>query len=105
METFTETCVKCDYGDYYTHFGIHKDHAHIWGNKVEDVLEVKMCISENQSPPNRNKQEYWGWYDFEQKEFTMIYPNYKMLFVCFPYGIEIEEKHNKGKAYRLEIIN
>lgn len=26
-------------------------------------------------------------------------------FVCFPYGIEIEEKHNKGKAYRLEIIN
>lgn len=105
MEVFIKTCVKCDYGNHYTHFGIDKRYAYVWGNKSEDVLEVKMCISENQSPPNENEQEYWGWYDFEQKEFTMIYPNYKLLSVCFPYGIQIEEKNNRGKAYRLEIVN
>lgn len=57
--TFTVTCVKSDYGDFFTDFGIHKDHAHIWGVKGEDVLEVKMCVSENQSPPDWNAQEYW----------------------------------------------
>ena len=106
METaFTVTCVKSDYGDFFTDFGIHKDHAHIWGVKGEDVLEVKMRVSENQSPPDWNAQEYWGWYDFELKEFSLIFPNYKLLFVCFPYGIKSAEDCGKGKAYRLEIIN
>lgn len=105
MEIFTKTCVKCEYSNYYIHFGINKKVASIYGNKSEDILEVKMCISENQSPPNKNEQEYWGWYDFEKKEFTMIYPNYLLLFICFPYGIDIEERNNRGKAYRLEIIN
>lgn len=102
--TFTATCTKADYGDFFTDFGIHKDHAHIWGAKSEDVLEVKMCISENQSPPDWNAQEYWGWYDFELKEFSLIFPNYKLLFVCFPYGIKSAEDCGKGKAYRLKII-
>lgn len=72
--------------------------------KSEDVLEVKMCISENQSAPDWNAQEYWGWYDFELKEFSLIFPNYKLLFVCFPYGIKSAEDCGKGKAYRLEIV-
>ena len=103
-EIFIKTCTKSKYGNYYTHFGIDKKFVNIWGNKLEDILEVKMCISENQSLPNINEQEYWGWYDFERKEFTIIYSNYKQFSVCFPYGIKVEEDSNKGKAYRLKIV-
>lgn len=100
---FTRTCVKSENG-YYTHFGINAAHASVWGNKEEDVLTVILKVSDNQSSPNTHTQEYWGWFDNTDNEFTLIYANYLQLSVCFAYGIKTEEEIGRGKAYRLEIV-
>ncbi len=98
--------IKGDNG--YKHFGIHQKSASLCGYKPEDIVELNMAISNNQIKPDPNDvnmvPDYWGWFDNEDKKFTLIYPKLFLLNMCFPYGIEIEENRNKGKAYRLEII-
>ena len=69
-----------------------------------------MKISEDQSLPrsqdekNNENPDYWGWYDYEKQDFIFIYPKRFILDMCFPYGIEREERSETGKAYRLELI-
>lgn len=94
-------------GNFYEHFGIHESLVNLYGNKPEDIVELHMKISEDQSIPkkdNNNIPDYWGWYDYEKKEFTLIYAKRFLLDICFPYGIKAYEKNNRGKAYRLIII-
>lgn len=70
-----------------------------------------MRISEDQSIPNfqdeKNSKnpDYWGWYDYKEQKFTLIFPKRFLLDMCFPYLIAWEEKWGTGKAYRLQIIN
>lgn len=97
-------------GEYFEHFGIREVTASLYGKKKEEILEVKLTISEDQSipPPPQNDpavltSDYWGWWDNEDKAFTMIYQKRFLLDMCFPYGIEASEEKGKGKAYRLEV--
>lgn len=96
---------------YYHHFGINEMSASLYGNKVAEIENLKMKMSDNQEPPAKNsnidstKPDYWGWYDNEEQKFLLIFPAYFMLNMCFPYGMKVEEEAGKGKAYRLEIIN
>lgn len=91
----------------YHHFRIHSSIATIYGDKPEDIVNLKFKISNNQeinSDTDVKDNDYWGFYDFSKEEFILIYPQYFILNMCFPYGMEIEEKRNIGKAYRIEII-
>lgn len=91
----------------YNHFGICPTLASMYGDKPEDIDVVEFKISENQVViynDNTMIADYWGWYDNEHKDFTMIYAKRFLLDMCFPYGIKASEDHNQGKAYRLEII-
>jgi hypothetical protein len=105
--TFNTTAVKNDDGHYY-HFGINRSFASIYGAKPEDVEDIKMKISDDQTIPKSDNKDidvdYWGWYDFNSKYFSMIYPKRFLLNMCFAYGIEASEKSEQGKSYRLEII-
>ena len=89
----------------YTHFGIHPMIASLYGDDPKDIINVKIEISKDQKKPNPEGPyvgaDYWGWYDFEKKKFTMIYAQYFLLNMCFPYGLKTEEERNIGKAYRL----
>jgi len=49
------------------------------------------------------KSAYWGWKDFEKKEYCMIYPHKAGTEMCFPYGPKAEEKRGKGKLVNLVI--
>lgn len=95
-------------GNHYHHFGINRNFASIYGDKSEDVEDVKLKISDDQSLPKKNDNsmdtDYWGWYDYERQDFTMIYPKRFLLDICFAYGIKASEDHNQGKSYRLKII-
>ena len=103
-------------GKNFEHFGIRPITASVYGNKVSDIVEVELSIADNQdippSPqddPKINEPDYWGWWDNEKQDFTMIYAKRFLLDMCFPVGIEATEKHYKGKtwegkAYRLNVI-
>lgn len=104
-KTFKKNAVLDENGNY-RHFGIHPVTASLYGDKVEDIVELTMKISDNQSEPDNETMiaDYWGWFDNEENEFSLIYPKYFLLNMCFPYGIKILEAQGRGKAYRLEII-
>jgi len=95
-------------GKHYEHFGIIKELVNIYGHKAEDVCDVELKISSDQRLPVPNdgdmNHDYWGWFDFERQEFSMIYPKRFLLNMCFAYGIEASEEAKQGKAYRLEQI-
>ena len=91
----------------YHHFGIHPKTASLYGDKVEDIVNVTLKISEDQTIPEPNCKfdapDYWGWVNGDNK-ISMIYPQRFLLNMCFPYGIHAAEKHGDGKSFRVEII-
>lgn len=73
------------------------------------VMQVMMCGAKRQDvvlvdlveDPNGT---YWGWEDAEKPgRFSMIWPSFVQLQVCFPYGIDIEEKKGKGRRVQLRV--
>jgi len=93
----------------FEHFGIHPKTASMFGYEPNEIIELTMILSKNQtrSQPNDTceKADYWSWFDIAHNRFTMIYSQYFLLNMCFAYGIDSAEKGFTGKAYRLEIIN
>lgn len=53
--------------------------------------------------PEGDPQAYWGWKDFERKEYCMIWASKILLEICFPYGYRFEEERGKGKIVNLKI--
>lgn len=103
------TAVVNDKGEFQ-HFGIHAITASMYGYDENDIVEVELTIAKDQSippPPQSDKNvmvaDYWGWWKNEDKCFTTIYGKHFLLEMCFPYGIEAEEKAGRGKAYRLNV--
>lgn len=94
-------------GGHYKNFGINPISAIIYGKQEKDIIQVEVSIHENQEkvPPNSKNMEadYWGWWDETQKRFSLIWPQYFLLNMCFPYGIKAAEESNQGKAYRLNV--
>ncbi len=92
----------------FTHFGIHPVTSCLYGHDESEIVSVVLEIHEDQTPVVQQCHElktvdYWGWFDTEKQEFTMIYQQYFLLNMCFPYGIKAEDDRNFGKAYRLKI--
>ena len=56
-----------------------------------------------QNDPKVNEPDYWGWWDAEDKKFTLIWPKHFLLEMCFPYGTKAEEERGKGKIYRVNV--
>jgi hypothetical protein len=93
----------------YKHFGIHPSTASLYGHKEEEIVEVLMGIAEDQTRPEPNNHpeeaDYWGWIATgEEEPTTLLYAQYFLLNMCFPYGIKASEEKGQGKAYRLKII-
>jgi len=105
---FKQRAVFTDNKHHYIHFGIHPLLASMYGCEEKDIVELKMVISDDQTLPDDNKvdsnPDYWGWFDNEKMDFTLIYPKHFLLNMCFAYGIKACEEKNEGKALRLEII-
>ena len=110
-ELFNKTAVLNTNKGFYHHFGIRGCTACLYGDKPEDIMLVEFKISEDQTVPEFNNKDlnadYWGWYEIEKDDFTLIYPKRFLLDMCFPAGIDNTEKAlpDKGKAYRLEVVN
>lgn len=104
---FTTTCVWA--GNHYKSFGVRREFPSLYGVNEDDIVEVELGVHEDQSPDSDNtgqvmKADYWGWFDNGRNEFTMIWPKYFLLNMCFPYGIKAAEEVGQGKAFRLKIV-
>lgn len=58
---------------------------------------VKLTVTED---PNG---EYWGWYEKEEDEISMIWSSLTALKMCFTYGIEVAEEKGQGRRIQLKI--
>lgn len=91
---------------YFNSIGLNPKFAKSYGVKDTDkIYKVKFDIHEDQSEPNLNAIEYWGWLDFDDNKYKMIWPNYKLFHCCFPYGVKVEEQSGRGKSYRLKLVS
>lgn len=88
------------------HFGISQLSASLYGDKIEDIISVKFRLANEQGIPKEitYSPDYWGWYCFERRDFSLVWPSFMSLDLCFPSGIKGAEEAGKGKAYRLEVI-
>lgn len=102
-EVFKTSAIKSEKG--FKHFGINKKSASIYGCKPEEVLRIKFMLDTNQDTEDIEGPDYWGWFDYSKQRFRIIFAKRFILGMCFPYGMEAEEKVNKGRAYRLKLIN
>ncbi len=50
--------------------------------RVSKVKEFKDC--------------YWGWWDNEDRAFTLVFPSKNLIEICFPYGTKGETKRGRG---------
>jgi hypothetical protein len=96
------------YKDHYRHFGIHPKTAMLYGDNPSEIVNVELSVAEDQSEVSaeehtKKEPDYWGWFDENQKRFTMIYPKYFLLNMCFPAGVKPAEEAGQGKAYRLNV--
>ena len=86
----------------YDSFDIMKEHAYMWARNPEDIVKVKATIIEEDvivddllkrnSSYDTNQVDYFGWIDFEYNNpvrISMIYPNIKQYFMCFPNGPDV----------------
>ncbi len=108
-KTFEVTCVFDKDEKYYEHFWINEKIAFFYGNKPEEIVTIKMKVSKNQKLKSfeegklSQENDYWGWYDFEEKKFRLIWHKRLFLEMCFP-DMKASEEAKHGKAYRLEIV-
>lgn len=93
--------------EIFNHFGIHPSTTQLYGDRVEDILDVELTLGLDQERPLPNSEcwepDYWGWFDYNKNEFTMVYAQYFLLNMCFPSGIKIAEQCGRGEAYRLNV--
>lgn len=104
---FETTAVYSVNGNCYHHFGIHLSLVSLYGDDPNDIVTLKMKVSDDQTLPINEANtaaDYWGWYDNESEEFEMIYAKKFLLEMCFPCGTKPSEDAGQGKACRLEII-
>lgn len=95
--------------EMYQHFGIHPVTCSLYGHSSEEIVDIEILIAQNQvrdkeverGQMKSKEADYWGWFDSKKKVFTMIYPQYFLLDMCFPSGIKSTEEFGEGKAYRL----
>ncbi len=95
-----------DFGTFFNRIGLEPNHKKMFGVKdTDEIYRLTFDIHEDQSEPDWNAIEYWGWLDFSDMEYKMVFPNYKLFHVCFPYGVKAAEDSGKGKSYRLKLVS
>lgn len=95
-------------GKNFEHFGIHQKTCSLYGKNSSEFVRVEISVATNQDKPevdnNRSPEaDYWAWWDNERQHFAHVYAKHFLLGMCFIYGIEVEEKAGKGKAYRVNV--
>jgi uncharacterized protein (UPF0335 family) len=90
---------------YFHHFGIRPITANLYGNNVDDIIEVQCEVIEIGYPDYKpdNSVQYWGFYDIKRKNVSLIYPSWLQFYTCFPYGPKAEEERGVGYCVKIDV--
>lgn len=81
-------------------------------NFYGSVRQVTMCLTgpDDKTPiysvdvtEDDANGTMWAWWDAQRSSFSMVYKTRQVLEICFPYGIDVEEKRDRGKACKVSI--
>ena len=104
METTIHTSAVLSNRGYYENIGITEKCAFLYGRDASQIEHIVFEVSEDQSEANPQTMEYYGWFDNKEQDWTLIFPSYYQLCVCFPYELSELEERGDGKAYRLNLV-
>ena len=104
METTIHTTGVLSNRGYYENIGITENSAILYGRDASQIEHITFEVSEDQSEGNPQTMEYWGWFDNKEQDWTLIFPTYYQLCVCFPYELSELEERGYGKACRLNLV-
>lgn len=64
-----------DIGTFYNRIGLEPNHTKMFGVKdTDEIYRLTFDIHDDQSEPDWNAIEYWGWLDFSDMEYKVNYP-------------------------------
>lgn len=89
------------------HFGVNQKFLSIYGITDKTSLrKVYFKVSDDQDDFFReeNTSDYFGWFDYKDNKFTIIFQNIKVFACSFPYTLKDADDTMQGKVFRLEII-
>jgi len=88
------------------------DKATLW-DFFPSQMQVRMCMDERLPNPivevevsqgQDMPDSYWAWWDIAGQRWTMVFPNKKLVEICFPYGSKAEEDRGRGKLLPVKIF-
>lgn len=62
---------------------------------VDEIIHVRLLPDDDGT--------YWCWHDFKDDSYSMVYPAFVLLEMCFTYGIKVEEDRGRGKRARVRV--
>jgi hypothetical protein len=81
----------------------------IWRNIYSNLIQTQACKSGSyfkvvvREPKNGEKPSYWGWKDFEDNKYSMIYHDKRLVQICSPDFFKSKKKQGLGDIVRLVI--
>jgi hypothetical protein len=80
-----------------------------WKNIYQSLIQTQACGSGPyfkvvvREPQKGEKPLYWGWKDFEDNKYSMIYHDKRLVQICSPDFFKYKRKQELGNIVRLVI--
>lgn len=95
----------------YLNYGAkYNDH---YDSIFNNIIGTQMCGYENdeiyalvfrEKTEDDPESNYWGFLDKNDDYVSLIFPSWVQFSICFPYGIEAEEKAGNGRRVNLTLL-
>jgi hypothetical protein len=79
----------------------------IWRNIYPKLIQIQGCGDgpyfkvKVREPQNGEKGGYWGWKDFKDNRYSMIYHDKRLVQICSPDFFKSQRKNGLGKIVKL----
>ena len=81
-------------GEHFRDVSPHPRLTALYGSGPIFKVSMRAVRADESSP-------YWGWWDAERETISMIWPDKRLLNMCFPYGPKAEEERGRGLRVNL----
>lgn len=95
----------------YAHKFTRKSGEQFFSNIHRTKMQVRMCDGRVPLPLYKivlsedADGRYWGWHDFKDDSYSMIWPSEAQLHICFPYGMKVAQEAGNGEPIRFSVAS
>jgi hypothetical protein len=83
-------------GKNYCHFSSHPKSVEMYGAKPNEIVKVRVSEDTSDDP------KFFGWWDYQDQDFSMIYGHLSLVNICFAYGFFVEMERGRGEVCGLK---